>query len=247
MRQNTTAGLWSVVIPVLNEAAAMGECIRHVRMIAGDAPVEIIVADGDPTGSSLNAITDPDVIRVHSGPGRGIQMNRGAEVANGDMLLFLHADTALPEHALRTARLALSGRAVAGAFSLSMDSDSPLLHMVAWFANIRSRLERVPYGDQAQFIRTDIFRELGGFAEIPLMEDVELFTRLKKRRLPIAILKARVRTSARRWEQDGVFARTLKNWIIRIRYALGTSPQALAHGYAPPASPPETASEKESA
>ena len=234
MEQNTTIKTHiSVVIPVLNELEIINATIHHVRAVAGDIPVEIIVADGGDDHMTLNEISDAHVLKVESPPGRGCQMNAGAALASGDILLFLHADTELPDGALAAVASVLTEGAVAGAFRLSIDSPKPVYKVVAWFANLRSRLERVPYGDQAQFIRADIFRDLGGFAEIPIMEDVELFRRLRSKGLPIVLLPGRVKTSSRRWDNEGVLRRTLANWWLRLRYRFGVSPETLAHHYRP--------------
>jgi rSAM/selenodomain-associated transferase 2 len=222
----------SVIIPVYDESAIIDETVRQVRRSASGRPVEIVVADGGPGHATLAALSEPDVIGVRCPPGRGVQMNAGAAVASGDVLLFLHADTRLPEGWPGTVDRALD-RVRAGAFSLAIDSPRFALRLIARFANLRSRFERVPYGDQAPFLDAGLFRELGGFAPVPIMEDVELFRRLKRRAEPVAILKHCVLTSPRRWERDGVVRRTLGNWRLRLRYALGASPEELARYYRP--------------
>jgi len=233
MDQKTTAGpRISVIIPVFNETTIINGVVRHVRDVA-EGPVEIVVADGGPGYRTLAVVADPAVIRVESLPGRGIQMNAGAKCATGDILLFLHADTLLPQNAFADIRRAVKGGAVGGAFSLSIDSSRLSLGIVSWFANWRTRLERVPYGDQAQFLLAETFRDLGGFADVPIMEDVELFQRIRYRGLPISVLRATVNTSPRRWNREGVLRRTLKNWWMRVRYALGASPQELVRHYRP--------------
>lgn len=234
MERNTTSKPHiSVIIPAYNEQGGINDTIRHIRHVAGGIPVEIIVADGGPDHATLAALDDDGVVSVQSPPGRGVQMNAGAAVATGRNLLFLHADTRLPDKGLDRIAYALAGDVAAGAFSLSIDSPRPSLRMVAWFANVRSRLERVPYGDQAQFIKADAFRSLGGFAPIPIMEDVELFRRLRREGMNIVILPEKVVTSSRRWDNEGVLRRTVKNWWLRIRYFLGASPQALVREYRP--------------
>lgn len=239
MSRNTTAKSHipvrphiSVVIPVYNEMAGINETLHLIRERAHH-PVEIVVADGGPDHGTLAVIDDPTVVAVKSPPGRGTQMNAGAAAAGGDILLFLHADTVLPDKWVDSVCGALAGRAVAGAFSLSIDSPNPWLGLVAFFANWRSRLERIPYGDQAQFMVADVFRELGGYGDMPIMEDVELFRRIRGRGLPIALLHARVVTSPRRWENEGILRRTLINWWLRIRYGFGAAPDSLAHHYRP--------------
>jgi rSAM/selenodomain-associated transferase 2 len=223
-----------VIIPVFAESAIINRTVREVRASASGRPVEIVVADGGPGHATLAALDDPGVIGVRCPPGRGVQMNAGAAVAGGAVLLFLHADTRLPENwPAALDRVIDTGGVRAGAFSLAIDSPRPALAMVARFANLRSRLERVPYGDQAPFLHAMLFRELGGFAPIPIMEDVDLFRRLKRRGEPVAILKERVLTSPRRWDKDGVVRRTLGNWRLRLRYALGAAPDELARSYKP--------------
>lgn len=237
MARNTTAlRKISVIIPVYNEMETINDTIAHIRRTAGDEAVEIIVADGGPGHGTLAAITDHEVVRTESPAGRGRQMNAGAALARGDILLFLHADTRLPDGAFAAIRREMDGSGAAGAFSLAIDSDRPALKFVAFFANLRTRIERVPYGDQAQFVSTAEFRRLGGFADIPIMEDVELFKRIRMEGLPIVILPGKVRTSPRRWEDEGLLRRTLTNWWLRVRFALGASPFTLAKHYRPPGS-----------
>ncbi len=234
MEQNTTTGSHiSVIIPVYNEMETINAAIQHLRTVTYGHPIEIIVSDGGPDHQTLSALDAEGVITVESPAGRGVQMNTGAAEAQGDILLFLHADTRLPADPLTPLLQAIKNGARAGAFSLSIDSPKRTFAILAWFANLRSRMEAIPYGDQAQFIRTKTFRKLGGFAEIPIMEDVELFRRIRDKNLPIAILPEKVKTSPRRWEKEGTLRRTLTNWWLRIRYALGASPESLATHYRP--------------
>lgn len=128
---------------------------------------------------------------------------------------------------------ALSGDIRAGAFSLAMDSDRFVFKMIAAVANLRTRFERIPYGDQAPFITAELFSELGGFAEIPLMEDVDLFRRLKQAGERLVLLKDTVVTSPRRYEREGVLRRVLGNFLLRLRFALGTPAHRLVTSYAP--------------
>lgn len=223
----------SVIIPVYEEGETINDTVRHLRQLAGDGGVEIVVVDGGPGQRTLPVIEDRDVLAVSSRAGRGIQMNEGAARAQGDTFLFLHADTRLPENGFNAVRRAVQDGAAAGAFSLAIDSRSFGLSVVALFANIRCRLERVPYGDQAQFLRASTFRALGGFAPIPLMEDVEFFRRIRRRRIPVSILPEKVTTSSRRWDNEGILRRTLKNWRLRLRYAFGAAPDTLAAEYRP--------------
>ena len=191
------------------------------------------MADGHPDQTTLAVIRDPEVVRVGAPMGRGVQMNAGAAQAEGEIFVFLHADTRLPQGWDVLVRRALSGRAVAGSFSLAIDSPRASLALVAAVANLRTRLERIPYGDQVQFIRAETFRSLGGFAEIPIMEDVELFRRLRAEKQPVAVLAAKATTSARRWEARGVVRQTLTNWWLRLRYEHGCDPVELIRHYGP--------------
>lgn len=242
MEGNTTSGYglspgisWraSVIVPVLNEGPAINELIRHVRDVSRGAEVEVIVADGHPEATTLAVLTEPDVVHVHAPLGRAVQMNAGARLATGEMLIFLHADTRLPPGAVHKAHEALAQGAVAGAFDLAIDSDRLWFRMLARVASKRSRLERIPYGDQVHFFSAALFRELGGYAEIPIMEDVEMFRRIRRAGKPIRILGDRAVTSARRWEKEGIFRRTLMNWGLRFRYACGADPAELVKQYRP--------------
>ena len=175
-------------------------------------------------------IAAPLADRVLVAPrGRARQMNAGAAVAKGDALVFLHADTRLPERADELIRAALE-RALWGRFDVAIDSPRALLCLVSWAMNLRSRLTGIATGDQAIFVRREAF---AGFPEIPLMEDVA-FSREMKRKSRPACLRERVRTSARRWEARGVLATIFLMWRLRLLYALGVPPQRLAREYADP-------------
>ncbi|WP_147822144.1 TIGR04283 family arsenosugar biosynthesis glycosyltransferase [Salidesulfovibrio onnuriiensis] len=225
--------LISVIVPVWNEQRGINSLVRHVRELARGLDVEILVADGHPDATTLAALDEPAVIRVRAPQGRAVQMNAGAAGATGDILLFLHADTRLPGDAFRKVAGAVALGFRAGAFDLAIDSGHPWLWLVARVASLRSRLERLPYGDQAHFFDAGYFRELGGYAEIPIMEDVELFRRVRRAGERIRILPDRAVTSARRWEKEGMLQRTLANWWLRLRYALGADPEDLAGRYRP--------------
>jgi rSAM/selenodomain-associated transferase 2 len=158
-------------------------------------------------------------------------MNMGAQRATGDVLLFLHADTRLPRSAFDDIRSALEDRrTVGGRFDLQLDNPRPLLALVGFMISLRSRLSRVGTGDQAIFVRREIFAELGGYPDIPLMEDVA-FSRGLKRRGAVACLRSRVVSSARRWEVDGIWRTILKMWTLKTFYLLGISPVRLKRYY----------------
>lgn len=210
----------SVVVPVLNEAAGIRAALEALQPLRSRGH-EVIVVDGgssDRTVELAQGLCD----RVLRSPrGRALQMNAGARVANGDLLLFLHADTRLPTD-FRIPESSMWGR-----FDVRIDGRHPLLKVVAWAMNLRSRLTGIATGDQAIFVRRDAFP---GFPEIALMEDVAL-SRLLKRRAAPACLRARVATSGRRWESRGVLRTIFLMWRLRLLYFLGVSPERLARRY----------------
>jgi len=222
----------SVVIPVLNEAKGINTLIGHVTKHAKGNKIEIIVADGDPRGGTLAAIENIDVIKIVSKKGRGAQMNAGAGAAAGDVLLFLHADTFLPDDALDAIRDVMTdGKYAAGAFDLGIDSHSQAFRIIEGVASLRSRITRIPYGDQAIFMKRDIFSAMGGFKDMPIMEDVDLMQALKRSGRSIVIIPRKVRTSSRRWEAEGIIYCTLRNWALITLYMFGVSPDKLARLY----------------
>jgi rSAM/selenodomain-associated transferase 2 len=223
---------FSIIVPVLNEADRINAQIDRIRSVASQNNYEIIVIDGDPDRTTLNAIRDTDVITIASPKGRARQMNAGANIALGRMLIFLHADTKLPPDALKNIEKALNNnKYVAGAFDLSIDSNKLSLKFIAARASLRSRITRIPYGDQAIFITKAYFDMIGKFKEIPLMEDVDLMKRIRRRGDKIFILRDPVQTSARRWEKEGVLYTTLRNMVLINLHRLGVSPEKLARYY----------------
>ena len=219
----------SIVMPVLDEAAEIETALSALAPYRRRG-VEVIVVDG---GSSDGTAERARVLaaRVIAAPrGRALQMNAGAAVATGDVLLFLHADTQLPENAdgLVLDGLARSGRAW-GRFDVRIDGGG-LLRVVAIMMNWRSRLTGIATGDQAMFMTRAAFDKAGGFPQIALMEDVALSVRLKRFGRPCA-LRARVTTSARRWRKHGTMRIVLLMWRLRLRFFLGADPAKLARAY----------------
>jgi len=222
----------SIVMPVLDEAAEIETALSALAPYRRRG-VEVIVVDG---GSSDGTPERARVLaaRVIAAPrGRALQMNAGAAVATGDVLLFLHADTQLPENA---DRLLLDGLAVSdrvwGRFDVRIDGGG-LLRVLAMMMNTRSRLTGIVTGDQALFVARAAFDRVGGFPAIALMEDVALSARLKRVSRPLC-LSARVTTSARRWRRHGTLRTVLMMWWLRLRFSLGADPAKLArvYGYA---------------
>lgn len=225
-------GRISLIIPVFREQAVINETIEAVRRLPGGAAAEVIVVDGEPGGETLAAIRDDSVRKVLSAKGRGMQLNRGATVASGDVLLFLHADTVLPPAAFEMIAGALRDEGcVGGAFDLHIDSPGAGFRAIETVANHRSRLTRIPYGDQAIFLRASCFRSIGGFREIPIMEDVDLMRRIKRKGGRIFIFREPVTTSARRWEKEGLVFGTLRNWTLMALYLCGVKPERLTRFY----------------
>lgn len=220
----------SVIIPVLNEATNLE---RLLPDLADKCPgAEVIVVDGGSTDGTLQVIERfPFARLVLSQRGRAIQMNAGAREAQGEVLLFLHADTVLPYGASDAVRKALADpRFVGGRFDIRLNSSRLAFQVITLFMNLRSRLTRIATGDQAIFVRQKIFTEMGGFPNIPLMEDVE-FTKRLKRGGPIACLPLRVTASTRKWEQEGILRTVFLMWSLRLLYFFGMSPARLHRLY----------------
>ena len=212
----------SVVVPTLNEARGIRAALEALAPLRARGH-EVIVADGgsaDGTAELAAGLCD----RVVRAPrGRGSQMNAGAATASGEILVFLHADTRLP----RDAERAIPQGALWGRFDVQIESRHPLLKVVAWAMNLRSRLTGIATGDQAIFVRRDAFP---GFPEIALMEDVA-FSKAMKRRAPPACRREKVVTSGRRWESRGVLRTVVLMWRLRLLYFLGARPEELARIY----------------
>ena len=219
----------SIVIPVLNEAGGIVAALERLQDARDRA--EVIVVDG---GSSdrTREIAAPLADRViESERGRAKQMNAGAAAARGEVLLFLHADTALPADAFQAIEAGLaSGRHAWGRFDVAIAGADPLLAIVSMFMNARSRLTGIATGDQAIFAERWAFEAAGGFPEIPLMEDVALCERLKGASPPLC-LRERVITSARRWERGGTLRTIVLMWRLRFAYWMGVDPARLARRY----------------
>jgi rSAM/selenodomain-associated transferase 2 len=220
----------SIVIPALDEAANLARVLP--TLVAREPAAEVLVVDGGSADDSRAAVARVPSVRWLSGPrGRARQMNAGARAARGDILLFLHADTVLPEGAGAAILAALADAGtVGGRFDVRLDSRRPLLALVGWLMNRRSRLTGICTGDQGIFVRRTVFEALGGYPDIPLMEDVELSRRLKRRGRLVA-LPLRVVTSARKWEREGVVRTIVLMWGLRLLYALGVSPARLHRCY----------------
>lgn len=223
------SGSVSIIIPALNEAEEIGSTLES----AADSAAELIVVDGGSEDRTAEIARAHGATVVTSARGRASQMNAGAEIARGETLLFLHADTRLPAGFAEEVRRTLDRPGVAaGAFSLRIDGAGWGMQWVERAANWRSRILQLPYGDQGFFLKAEVFRSLGGFPEVPLMEDLEMARRVR-RRGRIVISPLAVATSARRWERVGVFRATLLNQVFLLAYLLGMPPRRIAEWYYP--------------
>ncbi len=220
------SGRISIIIPTLNEAITI---VAALQRLQGVADVEIIVADGGSDDQTVELARNSGATVISCNRGRGQQMNAGAALASGEILLFLHADTQLPYNFAEDVRHSLKS-GVGGAFRLSIDANGWLLRLVEFGANMRSRWLQLPYGDQAIFVPAQLFFQLNGFRHIPLMEDYDFCHRL--RRLgKITIAAFPVTTSARRWQKLGVLRTTLTNLACIVAFRIGVSPERLAKWY----------------
>jgi rSAM/selenodomain-associated transferase 2 len=218
----------SVIIPVLNDAKALEFALDSTRDCIG---VEQIVVDGGSSDRSADVAQSRGVKVLRSPAGRARQMNAGAEVAEGTFLVFLHADTRLPEEFdVYVLRILTEPGVAAGAFQLKIDDPSARLRFIEKVANWRSRYLQMPYGDQAIFLRAELFHEVGGFPDLPIMEDFQLIRRLQGEGR-IVIAPAAVLTSARRWKQLGALRTTLLNQLMILGFYLGFEPARLARWY----------------
>jgi rSAM/selenodomain-associated transferase 2 len=219
----------SIIVPALDEASGIEACLTPLQVLRARG-VEVIVVDGG-SSDATRELAAPLADRViESARGRARQMNAGAHAARGAVLLFLHADTLLPPDADALIARAIEAGARWGRFDVAITGANPLLRVIACSMNARSRFSAIATGDQAIFVKRDAFQEAGGFPDIPLMEDVALSRALKRSGRP-ACLRERVVTSGRRWERRGTLRTILLMWRLRLAYAAGADPRALAHRY----------------
>ncbi|MCL1481292.1 MAG: TIGR04283 family arsenosugar biosynthesis glycosyltransferase [Marinobacter sp.] len=219
----------SVIVPVWNEATAIGALLQSLQLLQTQGH-EVIVADGGSTDGTQGLARLVCDQLVSAELGRSAQMNAGAAVAQGDVLLFLHADTMLPADAVQQLQAFLPTPNVWGRFDVRLSGSRPLFRVISWFMNKRSRLTGICTGDQAMFVRRDTFETLGGFALQPLMEDIELSRRLRDVSRPFCV-PSPVTTDSRRWQQQGAWATIVLMWRLRWRYWRGESAESLAQAY----------------
>ncbi len=224
----------SIIIPALNEERCLGETLESLASMRTEGH-ECLVVDGG-SSDATREIAEPLCDRVLiTSPGRARQMNAGAAAASGDILVFLHADTQLPLGATKAIIAAMEPEQARGwgRFDIRLTGAHPLLRMVEALISLRSRLNGIATGDQAIFVRRQLFEEVGGFREIPLMEDVALARALLQHGRPHC-LRQQVRSSSRRWEDKGIWRTIFLMWRLRWAYAHGADPHDLAKLYDPP-------------
>ena len=222
----------SIIIPVFNEVGIINQSLQHLYEIIKPHICEVIVVDGNPAGNTIQSISSNNIKKIISPKGRGAQMNAGAECASGDILLFLHADTLLPEKAIDHVLSACNNSdVIGGAFNLGIDSNRFIFRITERYVFIRSRMTKIPYGDQAIFLKKVIFERMGGFNNIPIMEDIDLMRRIKHCGYKIRFIPEQVKTSPRRWETDGVLYSTIRNIILSTLFYIGVSPRTLKKWY----------------
>lgn len=216
----------SVVIPAINEEQTIENAICSAYAAGA---TDVIVSDGGSQDRTREVAIDLGVSKVvRSLPGRGIQLNSGALLAEKETILFLHADNTLGEECLK--QICRHPDTLWGAFRQHIDSTRHIYRTIECGNSLRVRWRRMVFGDQAMFVRASQFKQMGGFAEVPLMEDVDLSKRLRKRAKPL-LLDGPVTIDARRWEEHGVVRQTIRNWSIQLSYCCGVSPEKLKRRY----------------
>jgi rSAM/selenodomain-associated transferase 2 len=218
----------SIIVPTLNEAQGLRDTLTQIQQLC---PHELVVSDGGSDDNTLK-IAKKFTEHVVSGPaGRALQMNAGAQIATGDIFIFLHADCRIePASYEKMLHSLKSSEKIGGAFSLCIDSDKWSLRLITRLANLRSKFFGMAYGDQAFFVKNSTFQQMNGFAELPICEDIDFFKRLRKLG-PVILLKEKSLTSPRRWIKEGIWFTTLRNILITILFELGFPPRILTKWY----------------
>jgi rSAM/selenodomain-associated transferase 2 len=229
----------SIIMPVFKEQDSILYQIDHLLNLKIPLPFEIIISDGDPDTTTINHIQKqtnyaPEIILVASEKGRGLQMNTGALRASNELLFFLHADTRIDRQHIDQMIQAFQDHGnpfFCGTFDLKIHSGRAIYRIIEKAASIRSRITRLPYGDQGIFMSKELFSETKGFPEIPIMEDVGMMSQIKRKGVRPVILNHKIMTSPRRWEKEGIIFTTLRNWVLILMYTVGASPHYLARFY----------------
>ncbi len=218
----------SFIIPTLNEFKRLRSCLLRLKGLHGE--YEVIVVDGGSQDKTHSRSVGLVNAFIRSEQGRALQMNVGADKATGDILVFLHADTRVPENVLSLIVDAMESGAAWGRFDVELEGEAPMLKWIARMMNYRSAITHICTGDQVMFMRQQVFKQVGGFPAIALMEDIAISKLLKKIAKPYRI-KEPVVSSGRRWEKSGVWRTILLMWSLRLRYFFGTSPDKINRLY----------------
>lgn len=222
----------SVVVPVLHERDIINDLIGHLRSLPGGRDAEIIVVDGSEERDTNEVIEDNAVVKLTSSRGRGIQMNTGADHASGDIFLFHHADSRLPEEAFRLIRDTLKDERIrGGAFTLRFDKAPVHMRMAYPLHDLRGRITRIPFGDQSIFLRREAFERLGGYRNYRILEDIDLMQRMRRKGIKIRILKEKAVSSSRRYLERGPIRNLIINLFIIFLFKLGVDPNRLERFY----------------
>lgn len=218
----------SIIIPTLNESENIQKTLKYITAL--DPKNEVIVSDGHSSDDTIEK-AKPYAKVIVAARGRAAQMNAGARAASGEILWFLHADCLPHKDSVKAMRNVLQdARIVGGAFAYSLDYDSTFFRIAEFASNWKNDVLKIFYGDMGIFVRKRVFEKMGGYAEIPLMEDMEFCKQLKKQG-KVVILPQKILTSARRWLDEGVAKNIFRNWALQIAYTLGVSPQTLTQWY----------------
>ena len=218
----------SIIIPTLEEAQGIEKSLSRACALN---PHEIIIADGGSQDDTVKTARNFTPNIIESEAGRALQMNTGAQIATGDILLFLHADSSISENGYsRIVEVMQDDETVGGAFSLEIDSRAKSLQLISALATLRSRKLNLVYGDQAFFVRKKVFQEMDGYAILPICEDLEFYQRLRKMGRVI-LLEEKATTSARRWQKEGILLTTLRNFLIATLFLMGFPPKLLSKWY----------------
>ena len=218
----------SIVIPALNEEAHIRAAIEHAWRLS---PAEVIVVDGHSTDKTVEICRSAQCTVIDCRAGRGPQLNAGAAVSTGDIILFLHADSHLEPSASRQIEDIMTDKEVeVGGFCQQIDAESLIYRWLEWGNAWRLRRRGLAFGDQGIFIRRRLFERIGGFPDVPIMEDLMLMKHARRVSKPV-LLPGPLHISARRWQEHGVVRQTLRNWYLQLSHALGASPEKLAAHY----------------
>ena len=224
----------SIIIPVLNETEMVHRQLLHLKQLKNHQLIEVIIVDADPGGATINSITiNPKSLPfplklMASDPGKGRQMNMGVKHSVSGRLLFLHVDCFLPENAIE---LVTTSNHPCGAFDILIDGKGFKFWLISIMANFRTHMNLIPYGDQAQFFQADLFQSLGGFKEIPFMEDFEIMQWVKKAGIKPHLFKSKLLVSNRRWLEEGAIYVTLRNWAVALCFSWGVPVEKLTRFY----------------